>query len=110
MVHKIKILQKQRNLLEMFISSLKNNLNGNAKNFVPFLTSDRKLYLCSKSIYNDLYNNIKSNIYNYFNLTFYKNKIPQLNMAIQKFDIYETLTLSTYRNYLDEPDYIKKLN
>lgn len=31
-------------------------------------------------------------------------------MAIQKFDIYETLTLSTYRNYLDEPDYIKKLN
>lgn len=51
MVHKIKILQKQRNLLEMFISSLKNNLNGNAKNFVPFLTSDRKLYLCSKSIY-----------------------------------------------------------
>ena len=85
-------------------------LYTNKISFVPLLTSDRKLYLCSKSIYDDLYNNIKSNIYNYFNLTFYKTKIPQLNIAIQKFDIYEMLSISTYRNYIDEPGYIKKLN
>ena len=76
-------------------------------NYIPFMSSDRKLYLCNKSVHEELLKYVKENISAAFVKSYIKN--IALNISEQKTDSYNMLCLSTERGYADECDYIKKL-
>jgi hypothetical protein len=71
------------------------------------MSSDRKLYLCNKSVHEELLKYVKENISDAFVKSGIKN--IALNISEQKTDSYNMLCLSIERDYANECDYIKRL-